>query len=175
VAELGIPHAGRVQDHEHCAIGEIPCPIDQPGDFVASNKIAADHAGDPGHVWVDPWSLASCIPGCHKLEPVGADRYRASLTVALAAITGSYEGTVHITDKIVHSSYRLTVEGQGKPGFVKGNAAIALRPDGAVTVVDVSGTVEAGGAIARLGQRLIGNVSKMMQDRFFACLQGKLS
>jgi carbon monoxide dehydrogenase subunit G len=66
------------------------------------------------------------------------------------------------------------VEGQGKPGFVKGNAAIALRPEGETTIVDVSGSVETGGPIARLGQRLIGNVSKMMQDRFFACLQGKI-
>jgi len=41
-------------------------------------------------------------------------------------------------------------------------------------VVEVSGTVQSGGPIARLGQRLIGNVSKMMQDRFFACLQTKL-
>ena len=131
----------------------------------------------PDRVWnllMDPAVIASCIPGCNKLEPLGDDRYRASLTVALAAITGSYEGTVHITDKALQSSYRLTVEGQGKAGFVKGNAAIVLRPVGAVTVVDVSGTVETGGPIARLGQRLIGNVSKMMQDRFFACLQGKL-
>ena len=94
--------------------------------------------------------------------------------MALAAITGSYEGTVQISDKVPHSSYRLMVEGQGKPGFVKGNAAIALRPDGATTIVDVTGTVETGGPIARLGQRLIGNVSKMMQDRFFACRQGKM-
>jgi carbon monoxide dehydrogenase subunit G len=132
----------------------------------------------PDRVWnllMDPEVIASCIPGCHKLEPMGVDCYRASLTVALAAITGRYEGTVQITDQALHSSYRLTVEGQGKPGFVKGNAVIALRPEGAVTVVDVSGTIETGGPIARLGQRLIGNVSKMMQDRFFTCLQGKLS
>ena len=123
---------------------------------------------------MDPAVIASCIPGCQKLEPVGEDSFRASLTIALAAITGSYEGTVQITDKVPHESYRLTVQGQGKPGFVKGNAAIALRPDGATTMVDVKGTVETGGPIARLGQRLIGNVSKMMQDRFFACLQGKV-
>ena len=131
----------------------------------------------PDRVWnllMDPAVIASCIPGCDKLEPVGEDSFRASLTVALAAITGSYEGTVQITDKVPHESYRLTVQGQGKPGFVKGNAVIALRPDGATTMVDVKGTVETGGPIARLGQRLIGNVSKMMQDRFFACLQGKI-
>ena len=93
---------------------------------------------------------------------------------ALWSCTGSYEGTVQISDKVPHSAYRLMVEGQGKPGFVKGNAAIALRPEGETTIVDVSGSVETGGPIARLGQRLIGNVSKMMQDRFFACLQGKI-
>ena len=131
----------------------------------------------PDRVWnllMDPAVIASCIPGCEKLEPVGEDSFRASLTIALAAITGSYQGTVQITDKVPHESYRLTVQGQGKPGFVKGNAAIALRPDGATTMVDVKGTVETGGPIARLGQRLIGDVSKMMQDRFFACLQGKI-
>ena len=40
--------------------------------------------------------------------------------------------------------------------------------------MDVSGTVQTGGPIARVGQRLIGSVSKMMLDRFFACLQTKL-
>ncbi len=68
----------------------------------------------------------------------------------------------------------MNVEGEGKAGFVKGNVAITLRAEGATTVVDVNGTVETGGAIARLGQRLIGNVSRMMQDRFFACLQSKI-
>ena len=118
--------------------------------------------------------IASCIPGCDQLEPDGDGRYKARLTVGLAAITGTYDGTVVITETLPPSSYRLTVEGQGKPGFVKGNAVIALRAEGETTVVDVNGTVQAGGAIARLGQRLIGNVSKLMQDRFFACLRTKL-
>jgi carbon monoxide dehydrogenase subunit G len=68
----------------------------------------------------------------------------------------------------------MTIEGQGRPGFVKGNASVELRPDGTDTLVDVRGQVQTGGLIARLGQRLIANVSKMMQDRFFANLQGKL-
>ena len=128
-------------------------------------------------VWnllMDPAVISACIPGCDKFEPDGPDRYRATLTVALAAITGSYDGIVVISDKVEPSSYRLTVEGQGRPGFVKGNVAISLRADGEITAVDVAGSVQTGGPIARLGQRLIGGVSKMMQDRFFACLQSKL-
>jgi carbon monoxide dehydrogenase subunit G len=134
--------------------------------------------GRPDRVWdllMDPATISSCIPGCDRFEPDGEDRYRVRLTVGLAAITGTYDGTVVIADKVPQASYRLTVEGQGKPGFVKGGAAIALRLDGATTIVEVSGTVQAGGPIARVGQRLIRSVSKMMLDRFFACLQSRIA
>ena len=131
----------------------------------------------PDRVWnllMDPVAIASCIPGCQELAPAGEDRYVAKLSVALAAITGTYDGTVVISEKTPNTSYRLTVDGQGKPGFVRGTAVIALRADGASTVVDVSGTVQTGGPIARVGQRLIAGVAKMMQDRFFASLQARL-
>ncbi len=97
-----------------------------------------------------------------------------TLTVGLAAITGTYQGTVILTDKVPHTSYGLVVEGQGRPGFVKGTSAIALRAEGATTAVDVTASVQTGGAIARIGQRLIGSVAKMMMDRFFECLRSKL-
>lgn len=58
---------------------------------------------------------------------------------------------------------------------MKGRSAIVLRADGATTAVDVSADVHTGGPIARLGQRLVGGVAKMMMDRFFACLQSKLA
>ncbi|HEY5617521.1 MAG TPA: carbon monoxide dehydrogenase subunit G [Vicinamibacterales bacterium] len=131
----------------------------------------------PERVWallMDSAVISSCIPGCHALEPDGDNRFRARLTVAMAAITGTYDGVVTLSDFVPGASYRLTAEGQGRPGFVKGSALIALRPDGAATIVDVSGTVQTGGTIARLGQRLIGSVSKLMMDRFFGCLQSKV-
>jgi len=131
----------------------------------------------PDRVWdllMDPAALSSCIPGCTRFEPEGEDRYAVTLTVALAAITGTYNGTVNLTDKILHTSYRLVMEGQGRAGFVKGSSVISLRPAGASTAVDVSGAVHTGGPIARVGQRLIGGVARMMLDRFFACLKTKL-
>lgn len=128
-------------------------------------------------VWnllMDPNAISSCIPGCDKFEPVGEDRYNVTLTVAMAAITGSYQGTVTLSDKTPHQSYKLVMEGHGRPGFVKGTSVIALRADGNATAVDVSGAVHTGGPIARLGQRLIGGVAKMTMDRFFACLRTKV-
>ena len=131
----------------------------------------------PDRVWallMDPVVLASCIPGCERFEPDGVNRYNVTLTVGLAAITGTYNGTVVLTDMMPNTSYGLVVEGQGRPGFVKGSSAIVLRAEGAATAVDVSATVQTGGPIARVGQRLIGGVAKMMMDRFFACLQATL-
>jgi carbon monoxide dehydrogenase subunit G len=129
-------------------------------------------------VWdlmLDPATIASCIPGCEKLEPDGDGRYKARITLGIAAIVGTYDGIVVISDRVEHESYKLSVEGQGKPGFVKGDAAISLISDGTTTTVSVKGTVQTGGAIARLGQRLIGSAAKMMQDRFFACMQSKIA
>ena len=129
-------------------------------------------------VWellMDPARFTPCIPGCDKFEADGEDRYKVRLTVGLAAITGTYDGTVVLAEKHAPESYRLAVEGQGRPGFVKGDVAVTLRAEGESTVVDVRGAVQTGGPIARVGQRLIGSVSKMMMDRFFACLGSKVT
>ena len=107
----------------------------------------------PDRVWallMDPAVLSACIPGCERFEPDGADRYTVTLTVGLAAITGTYDGTVALTDMIPQTSYRLVVEGQGRPGFVKGTTAVVLRADGATTAVEVSASVQTGGARKRL-------------------------
>src|SRR4029450_2420258 len=84
----------------------------------------------PERVWsllMDPAVLSSCIPGCEGLEPDGDDRYKVTMTVGLAAITGTYNGTVVLVDKEPHKSYRLVVEGHGRPGCVKGGPGVGLR------------------------------------------------
>ena len=127
-------------------------------------------------VWdllMDPHAIADCLPGCESLDPAGADRYRARLRVAVAAITGQYEGTVTIADKQPPVSYRLIVEGSGRAGFVNGDVTMRLREEGTRTTVDVSGSAQVGGTIAQVGQRLLGGVSRMLMDRFFGCLRGK--
>ena len=128
----------------------------------------------PDRVWallMDPAMIASCIPGCDRFEPDGDDRYRMHLTVALAAITGTYEGLMVLSDKVPPTSYRLMGEGRGHAGFVKGSSIVTLRADGETTIVEVTATVQTGGTIARVGQRIIGSVSKMMLDRLFSCLK----
>jgi carbon monoxide dehydrogenase subunit G len=135
-------------------------------------------AAAPDAVWAiltDPTVIAGCLPGCSGLESIGDERYRASLTLAVGAVSGSYTGTVSMLEQRPPHSYRLVVEGSGKGGFVKGEATVELIGDGAgATTVRITGRGEVGGLVARVGQRLLGSVSKMMMDRFFACLQARI-
>jgi uncharacterized protein len=131
-------------------------------------------SASPDAVWkvlTDPVVIAGCLPGCDRLEPIGEDRCRATMTLAVAAVSGNYTGTVSMLDKHPPHSYRLVVEGSGKAGFVNGGATIDLIAEGGGTTVRVTGQGNVGGVIARVGQRLLGSVSKMMMDRFFACMQ----
>ncbi len=98
-----------------------------------------------------------------------------TLRLAVAAVSGSYTGTVSMLDKKPPHSYRLVVEGKGAPGFVNGEALVELVADGNATTVRVTGRGEVGGLVARVGQRLLGSVSKMMMDRFFDGLQRRLT
>jgi carbon monoxide dehydrogenase subunit G len=125
-------------------------------------------------VWAlltDPDVVASCLPGCDGLEPTGEHSYRATLTVGIAAISGTYQGNVTIADQAAPERYRLIVDGTGRAGFVKGEADVILQPaDGGRTIVDVQGRGQVGGTIARVGQRLLGSVSKTMMNKFFDCV-----
>ena len=121
-------------------------------------------------VWeafLDPELLRQAIPGCEKLEAVGPDEYRATMKVGVAAVKGTFEGKVRLTDKQPPDTYKMGVEGSGGPGFVRGEAAITLTDSGDGTRVAYSADVQVGGLIAGVGQRMLGGVSKMMADQFF--------
>ena len=129
-------------------------------------------------VWellIDPDTVARCMPGVAKLEPLGDDRYQATISVRVGLIGGTYQGTVAIAEKRPPNSFKLLLEGNGRPGFVKGEGSFFLTSQGDATLVELSGEVQIGGTIARVGQRLSGGVSKMMVDRFFDCLNETLA
>jgi carbon monoxide dehydrogenase subunit G len=119
-------------------------------------------------------AVGSCLPGCKGLKPLGEDRYEVDLAVAVAAIAGNFKGTVTLAEQQAPDSYALVVEGSGRQGFVKGRAVITLHPEGERTRVHVAAQADAGGMIARLGQRLLEGVGRMTMDKFYACLAGKV-
>ena len=124
-------------------------------------------------VWdllMDIDAIGKCLPGCRGLKPVGPDRYEVELGVTVAAVAGSFKGTVALEDKVPPNSYTLVVEGSGRQGFIKGRARVTLVPDADVTRVQIAAQADVGGMIARVGQRLLEGVGRTMMDRFYACM-----
>ncbi|HXG05134.1 MAG: carbon monoxide dehydrogenase subunit G [Candidatus Rokubacteria bacterium] len=121
-------------------------------------------------VWdafLDPERLRRAIPGCETLEAIGPDEYRAVMKVGVAAVKGTFEGKVRLTDKKPPESYRMAVEGSGGPGFIRGETTVTLTEVEGGTRVAYSADVQVGGLIAGVGQRMLGGVSKMMAEQFF--------
>ena len=115
----------------------------------------------------DPVVLAAAMPGCESLERIGPDEYRMKMKMAMASLSGAFEGRVRITDQVPPSSFKLLVEGTGKIGFMKGEGVLKLAPAGTGTEVAYEGDAQVGGTMAAVGQRLIDATAKMLIKRFF--------
>lgn len=116
----------------------------------------------------DPAVLARSMPGCDTLERIADNEFRMKMKMAMASMSGLFDGKVRITDEQPPSSFRLIVEGTGKIGFMKGDGLLHLAADGnGGTHVQYEGNVDVGGTIAAVGQRLIDTTARMLIKRFF--------
>ncbi|MCC7364930.1 MAG: carbon monoxide dehydrogenase subunit G [Dehalococcoidia bacterium] len=143
-------------------------------DIAGTHQFAAPRAA----VWeamLDPASLQAAMPGCETMDPTGEDAYAITIKVGIAAIKGTYSGTVRVADQVEGESYRLVVSGQGKPGKVNGDATMTLSDAAGGTLVTYRGDVHAQGAIARLGNRLIGGAAKLMIGQFFKGMEAEVT
>ena len=131
---------------------------------------SADIPAARDKVWaafLDPAILAQALPGCEKLEAIGPNEYKATMKVGVAAIKGTFEGKVKLSDLEPPNRYRMAVEGSGGPGFVRGEAGMQMSDVDGGTKVSYDADVQVGGLIASVGQRMLGGVTKMMLDQFF--------
>jgi carbon monoxide dehydrogenase subunit G len=128
-------------------------------------------------VWAmlnDPAVLAKTTPGVKTLEPLGDDRYKATIEVGVGPVKGTYDGQVSITDKQAPERMRLNVEGGGRPGTLKATGELRLEEQGGSTLVTYSGDAQVTGLVASVGHRLIGGVAKQMTADFFKALEREL-
>ena len=95
----------------------------------------------------NPDVLAKAIPGCESLDLIAEDEYRMKMKMALASLSGVFDGKVRIADRNPPDSFRLIVEGTGKIGFVKGDGVLKLAAAEAGTEVHYEGDAQIGGTI----------------------------
>jgi carbon monoxide dehydrogenase subunit G len=123
----------------------------------------------------DPARLTLCIPGCEQMEASGPYTYTATLKIGLASVKGTYLGQVQISEQRAYSDYRLSVEGSGAPGFVRGHAVIGLLDEGErQTRLSIQGEAQVGGLIASVGQRLLHGIARQLIGAFFRNIEKEL-
>jgi carbon monoxide dehydrogenase subunit G len=115
----------------------------------------------------DPDVLTRCMPGCESLEKIGPDEYKMKMKMALASLSGAFDGKVRLTEQNPPESFRLRVDGTGRIGFMKGEGLLKIAPHAEGSEVTYEGDVQVGGTIAAIGQRLIDATAKTMIKRFF--------
>lgn len=118
----------------------------------------------------DPDALQRMVPGCQSLDVETPTKFSATLAVGVGPIRGRFNGTVEIEDIAANESYKMTLNGQGPTGFVSGEGAITLSPDGDGTLVEVDAEAQIGGTLAQIGSRMIQTAVRMLMGQFFDAL-----
>lgn len=134
--------------------------------------------GSPSAVWErlnDPSILVKSLPGVEKLESEGPDRYRAKIQYKMGAISGSFAGTVELSEKDPPHSMRLKTSARGGPGFITADGRLELVAQGEATEVHYSGEVQLGGLLAAVGSRMVEGAAKKSIDEFFQQVAASLS
>ena len=126
-------------------------------------------------LWValnDPAVLTRCVPGCKSMTEIAPDNYKVDMQLRVAAVGGSFEGEIQLSDKDAPKSCSIRVSGAGTLGHGNGTARFDIEPDGEGTSRLVyKGTGEIGGLVAGVGQRILASVSKHLIGRFFVALR----
>lgn len=111
----------------------------------------------------DPEVLASALPGTKNLNQISKNEYQGEMQVRIGPVAGLFSGNVAISDEVPPESMTMTVEGRGKPGFVKGTGAVKLiDQEGDKTLMQYQGDMQVGGRLASVGQRMMDSVSKSL-------------
>ena len=133
----------------------------------------------PEQVWAalhDPGTLARALPGCESLTTTGLDAYAVTVTAGVAAIKGTYDGRVAMTNQQPPTALTMTAQGVGGPGTVEASVEVRLAPDaagGSVVTYDADAVV--GGAIGGVGQRMLTGIVRKMADQFFTALDDDIN
>jgi carbon monoxide dehydrogenase subunit G len=140
---------------------------------------AVSLSAEPKQVWDaihDPAVLARTLPGCESLTEDGANAYKMRVTMGVAAVRGSYDGSVHLHGLEAPTSLRLKASGAGSPGTVEADVDVSIEPceDGG-TRVTYKADAEVGGPIGGVGQRMLSGVTKKMAGQFFAALDADIA
>ena len=143
-------------------------------------KLEGEHLfkGPREAVWEmlrDPDALSGAIPGAQSLTKISDQEFEGAINLRMGPVSGSFAGKVTLSNEVAPSSFTLTAEGRGAPGFAKGvgDAELIDQGDG-TTLMKYSGEMQIGGMLASVGQRMVDSVAKSMFRQGFEAMDRTL-
>ena len=120
---------------------------------------------------LDPDTLAAVIPGCHGVEKISDNHFRADVTLGIGPVKGRYRAEVKLSDLDPPKAVTLAGHAEGALGFGHGEGRITLRPvAGGGTTIHYIYEAAIGGKVASIGGRLLDGAARVIIGQFFAAL-----
>jgi carbon monoxide dehydrogenase subunit G len=124
----------------------------------------------------DPQFLKECVPGCEQIEATAENEYKVVMAAKVGPVSARFTGRMVLSNLQPPTAYDITFEGQGgAAGFAKGQAHVALVPEGTdATAMSYTVTAQVGGKLAQIGSRLIDGAARKVADDFFSAFIEKI-
>ncbi len=121
-------------------------------------------------VWdtlLDPKSLAAVIPGCHGLDQVGDNAYRAEVSLGVGPVRGRFRASVTLSDMDEPSAATLSGGVDGPLGSSRGEGRVRLKAENGGTRVTYDYSAEITGKVAAVGGRMLDSAARAVVNQFF--------
>jgi len=146
----------------------FPMKLDGSYTFDAPRQVVWDTLQDPE-------ALRKCIPGVEEFNETGPDQYQARMKIGVAAIKGMYSAKLRAFDQQAPSHYKLSIDANGTPGFVRGEGTFDLVEDAPdKTTVKWEADAQVGGLVAGVGQRMLSGVAKMTVGQLWKAMEDQI-
>ncbi|MFN0263709.1 xanthine dehydrogenase family protein molybdopterin-binding subunit [Tepidamorphus sp. 3E244] len=144
-----------------------PASIDDAG-VTGDGNVTVD--ASPAEIWkalLDPQSLKHIIPGCHTVEAVTPEHYRAEVSLGVGPIRGRFTANVKLSDMEENRAATLSGDLTGPLGKAEGKGRVTLTPSDDGTHIAYTYGVDVGGKVASVGGRMIKRAAQIVIGQFF--------
>jgi 2-furoyl-CoA dehydrogenase large subunit len=118
-------------------------------------------------VLLDPDALVKVIPGCHALEKVGENHYRADVTIGIGLVKARYAAEIRLSDLDPPHGLGLGGKGVSSLGSAEGAGRIRLDPTGTGTLLTYDYSAAVSGKVAAVGGRMLEGAAKIVLRQLF--------
>jgi 2-furoyl-CoA dehydrogenase large subunit len=163
--------AGLIHDAEPAPPNDAPRQV---SDVLAGRSFRGSGealvAADRRALWsaiLDPKMLSRVIPGCHEVQLVGENSYRAQITLGVGVVKGKFEADIKLTNLEPPSSAVIHGRLDGALGSCEGAGILALVASSGGTQIRYEYGFDISGKVAAVGGRMLNGTARVLMKQFF--------